>query len=706
MLRCGPDAAAGAARRSGVDRRREMPARRLGVEDAPAGERRTGRGSSDDQGVAGGGGDRLGQAQDRGHLATRQRGGVAPAAPDRRLHACSADMHEDARAIGRQGSGVDPAQRHRRTERNEDAVRRDDRRVGREDRAALDSRRVHAREVDGRPAADRTARDVPTVDLQAADADRRPARDQPKPACGGDRAAAEAAGHDGPAATDGKHPVDREPRPGGRRVRPVPDHAVAKLVERRPDLVDPLPGRPGRRRRPARREASSRPAAPGPRRPPRPTRPRRPHRPSSRPRAPRRSRAHRAAPRCSSVCARGPSSAATTSIAASISPAPTSMLPISRSCPGTSTKSSSVPSSSVRWAYPTSIVMPAPLLLGQAVGVDAGQGPEQRRLAVVDVARGPDDDGHAVSRSLRADGRRERRRRAPARPFAGPAPRAGLDPADDRRAAAPQRARPARSRPAPAIATPDDGSVSPGQRAAADRRPRSRRRRPVADGRRDGFGPARSPSTGAAIIRQTGTSASARPARYSPSVAATAASVTLSGRIARASGSRRSRAIRSARPTTSPACGPPTSLSPLNVTMSAPAASRSDGIGSWASPYARVSGAARRSRGRRRRSRRGGGRARRAPRRPAPPMKPSWRKFDGWTRRTRLARPSSSGAAKSATRVRFVVPTSISRAPARRTISGIRTPPPISTSSPRETATPPRARRARRRGRAPPRCCS
>ena len=41
---------------------------------------------------------------------------------------------------------------------------------------------------------------------------------------------------------------------------------------------------------------------------------------------------------------RGPSSAATTSIAASISPAPTSMLPISRSWPGTSTKSSSVPS--------------------------------------------------------------------------------------------------------------------------------------------------------------------------------------------------------------------------------------------------------------------------------------------------------------------------------------------------------------------------
>ena len=41
-----------------------------------------------------------------------------------------------------------------------------------------------------------------------------------------------------------------------------------------------------------------------------------------------------------------------------------------------------------------------------------------------------------------------------------------------------------------------------------------------------------------------------------------------------------------------PACGPPTSLSPLNVTRSAPSASRSAGIGSWASPNAAVSSSA------------------------------------------------------------------------------------------------------------------
>ena len=75
-------------------------------------------------------------------------------------------------------------------------------------------------------------------------------------------------------------------------------------------------------------------------------------------------------------------------------------------------------------------------------------------------------------------------------------------------------------------------------------------------------------------------------------MAATPARVALSGRIARASGSFRSRATRSARPTISPACGPPTSLSPEKTTRSAPAARRSAGVGSWASPKADVSSSA------------------------------------------------------------------------------------------------------------------
>ena len=133
------------------------------------------------------------------------------------------------------------------------------------------------------------------------------------------------------------------------------------------------------------------------------------------------------------------------------------------------------------------------------------------------------------------------------------------------------------------------------QRAAADRGLGPRRR--GAPGHR-GAAIARRPAppssrTGAAICRQTGISrdGDARPGT-APSVAATAARITLSGRIARASGSRRSFATRSARPTTNPACGPPTSLSPLNVTRSAPAARRSAGIGSWASPNAAVSSSA------------------------------------------------------------------------------------------------------------------
>ena len=45
----------------------------------------------------------------------------------------------------------------------------------------------------------------------------------------------------------------------------------------------------------------------------------------------------------------------------------------------------------------------APLLLGQAVGVDAGQRAQEGRLAVVDVTRGPDDPviGASASPSAR-----------------------------------------------------------------------------------------------------------------------------------------------------------------------------------------------------------------------------------------------------------------------------------------------------------------
>ena len=111
-----------------------------------------------------------------------------------------------------------------------------------------------------------------------------------------------------------------------------------------------------------------------------------------------------------------------------------------------------------------------------------------------------------------------------------------LDPPDDRR-------RPARSR-----------ASSRSRRRALDRhRPRRQRlagQRPAAD-RRSDLGDARpqhprgdrgrlahpARPTGVASCRHTGISRVATPARYSASVAATAARITLSGRIARASGS-------------------------------------------------------------------------------------------------------------------------------------------------------------------------
>ena len=153
-----------------------------------------------------------------------------------------------------------------------------------------------------------------------------------------------------------------------------------------------------------------------------------------------------------------------------------------------------------------------------------------------------------------------------------------LDAADDRRVA-PRGARPAAGSPTPARRERQPDRRQRSRRAATPADRRAERRRPSrrrAEPRREGIGPRRAGRRPARrSSARPGCRAVARPARYSPRVAATAAIVTLSGRMARASGSRRIRATRSARPTMSPACGPPTSLSPLNVTRSAPAARRS-----------------------------------------------------------------------------------------------------------------------------------
>ena len=91
--------------------------------------------------------------------------------------------------------------------------------------------------------------------------------------------------------------------------------------------------------------------------------------------------------RCSRVWGMTPSSAAMTSMTRSIPPTPASMFLTKRSWPGTSTMPTVRPSRSVEVGEAEVDGDPALLLLLQAVGVDAGQGLDQRGLAVVDVAR-------------------------------------------------------------------------------------------------------------------------------------------------------------------------------------------------------------------------------------------------------------------------------------------------------------------------------
>ena len=94
-------------------------------------------------------------------------------------------------------------------------------------------------------------------------------------------------------------------------------------------------------------------------------------------------------------------------------------------------------------------------------------------------------------------------------------------------------------------------------------------------------------------------------------------------------------------------------------------------------------------------------RARTAPRSATSSTKPTVRKFDWCTRRIapdRGARRAAARARSRASRVRLVVPTSTSVAPDCAITSGIRKPPPISTSWPRETTTPAARPGQRRRG--------
>ncbi len=83
---------------------------------------------------------------------------------------------------------------------------------------------------------------------------------------------------------------------------------------------------------------------------------------------------------------------------------------------------------------------PSPLL-GQPVRVDPGQGAEQGRLAVVDVAGGPDDDRHADPARARPTAAASSSSRAGSTVRRSSITRPVVDPADDDRGARAQRRR-------------------------------------------------------------------------------------------------------------------------------------------------------------------------------------------------------------------------------------------------------------------------
>ena len=241
----------------------------------------------------------------------------------------------------------------------------------------------------------------------------------------------------------------------------------------------------------------------------------------------------------------------------------------SRSCPGTSISESAPAVAEVERRVAEVDRDAALLLLGQPVGVLAGQRPDEPRLAVVDVAGGADRQRHArtaaaTSSISSSPSVRQSSSSLPSRtiPITGgscsrsrgrersPRPRR-------RRTAARQRQR--------AAADPRDRLLDRrrrrGRRAARRARARPPRPRAACGAPAPRAAPVRGRGRGGASLR-------ARRGRACRSAARGAADGAAGG------------STRSARPTTIPACGPPSSLSPLKQTRSAPSASEPRAVGS------------------------------------------------------------------------------------------------------------------------------
>ena len=247
-------------------------------------------------------------------------------------------------------------------------------------------------------------------------------------------------------------------------------------------------------------------------------------------------------------------------------------------------------------------------LAGVLGGLDAAPGPRltsPRSPSAPAIATARAAGSSSSSASVRGS---SRRRPSSMRPISGGSPA--------------RSARGERVRAGPGSATTGPGQLEQRQRAAAD--PGDRlddlgARRSAAASRCARARLAASPRS----IASTGISSGA--SRCSRSVASSAASESLSIRSARASGCARARARPpSARPTSSPACGPPSSLSPEKHDQRRAGRDR-------AAHRRLVVQRARARPSRRRRS--PARRARTAPRSRTSSTNPSWRKFDWCTRR-------------------------------------------------------------------------
>ena len=355
------------------------------------------------------------------------------------------------------------------------------------------------------------------------------------------------------------------------------------------------------------------------------------------------------------------------------------MLRTKRSWPGTSTK----PSRRRRRAAVGEAEVDrhaARLLLGQPVGVDAGQRPDQAGLAVVDVARGGDDHGAASLRLRSASGAScatDRSSASRQRRSSSSAP--SRDAADDRHRQARAARRPAlRRAPAPrspaGARAPRSAASSTGSAplpiwlaqstasttCAAERRrkrgagaaPRARSRRPAA---RAGAAPAGARRAGPGRDRAR-------------SIASSAASVILSTRSARFSGFLRMRATRSARPTMMPGLRAAEQLvAAEGDEIGAVARSPRATVGSCGRPQRAEIDAACRCRDRRRTARRarGASAAQLAPR-DTRAVKPRSRSCCVCTFSSSAGLRADRLARSRARWVRLVVPTSTQPAPALR----------------------------------------